>query len=71
MNNLTSGLTNLRNLITPHEAASILGVSPGSLMVWRSTGRYDLPFVKVGSKVMYNPADVQAFIERRTCNQTA
>ena len=57
---------NLNALIRPDEAASILGISPGTMMVWRSTGRWNLPFVKVGSRVMYNPDDIQAFIERRT-----
>ena len=60
----------LNTLITPGEAASILGISPGTMMVWRSTGRWNLPFVKVGSRVMYNPDDIQAFIERRTHTQT-
>jgi predicted site-specific integrase-resolvase len=62
--------SNLNNLITPDEAAGILGVSPGTLMVWRSTGRYDLSFVKCGSKVMYHPDDIQSFIKRRTRAQT-
>lgn len=66
MNNRSNTLLNIQQLITAEQTAHILGISPGSLTVWRSTGRYDLPFVKVGSKVMYNPADVQAFIERRT-----
>lgn len=61
---------NLNALIRPDEAASILGISPGTMMVWRSTGRWNLPFVKVGSRVMYNPDDIQAFIERRTHTQT-
>lgn len=58
-------------LITPDQAADILGISEGTLTVWRSTGRYELPFVKVGSKVMYNPDDIQTFIESRTLKHTA
>ena len=63
-------IPNLNALIRPDEAASILGISPGTMMVWRSTGRWNLPFVKVGSRVMYNPNDIQAFIESRTRTQT-
>lgn len=62
---------NLNTLITPDETAAILGVSPGTMMVWRSTGRWNLPFVKVGSRVMYNPDDIQKFIQSRTRTQTA
>ena len=61
---------NNANLITPEQTAQYLGVSIGTLSVWRSSGRWNLPFVKVGSRVMYNPADIQAFIERRTHTQT-
>ena len=58
-------------LLTPDQTAEILGVSSGTLSIWRTTGRWDLPFVKVGSRVMYHPNDIQAFIERRTRVQTA
>ena len=66
----TSGAIPLQSLIPPDQAAQTLGISPGTLQVWRSTGRYKLPFVKVGGRVMYRPEDVQAFIERRTMDHT-
>ena len=47
-------------------AAAMLDVSPGTLSVWRSTGRYNLPFVKIGRKVRYRRADLLAWLERRT-----
>ena len=45
-------------------AAEILGVSPTTLTTWRSTRRYDLPFVKIGNAVRYEERDLLAFIER-------
>jgi len=51
-------------------AAEILGVSPGTLSVWRSTGRYNLPFVKIGRKVRYRRADLLAWLERRVVTQS-
>lgn len=57
-------------LIEPDVAGQALDVSSGTLSVWRSTGRYNLPFVKVGRKVRYRAGDVLAFIERRTQTQT-
>ena len=48
------------------EAATYLGISPQTLAVWACNKRYDLPFIKIGRRVMYRLADLQAFIERNT-----
>jgi len=61
--------TNNTKLIQPNEAAAILGVTASTLTVWRSTGRYTLPYVKVGARVMYQIADIYTFIEQRTIRQ--
>ena len=53
-------------LATPQATGSVLGVTEGTLSVWRCTGRYKLPFVKVGRKVCYRVGDVVAFIKNRT-----
>jgi excisionase family DNA binding protein len=58
----------IARLVGPEEAAKLLGVSPGTLSVWRTTGRYNLPYVKIGQKVKYKIEDLRAFIERRTRN---
>lgn len=59
------------NLTPPECAAAELGVSPQTLAIWRSTGRYDLPYVKIGRKVFYKAEDIQAFIDRRTVGAVA
>ena len=51
------------NLMTPQEAAGYLRLRPSTLATWRSTGRYDLAFVRLGSRVFYRQADLDAFIE--------
>ena len=53
-------------LLPPEEVASLLGITVGTLQVWRSTQRYSLPYVKVGRLVMYQAEAIQAFIENRT-----
>jgi excisionase family DNA binding protein len=53
-------------LLTDDEAAKILGVTPGTLQVWRSTGRYQLPFVKVGRNVRYVKSNLFNWILERT-----
>ncbi|MDF1528705.1 MAG: helix-turn-helix domain-containing protein [Sedimenticola sp.] len=60
----------LHKLLEPETTADVLGVTTGTLQVWRSTGRYNLTYVKVGGRVMYRAEDVQAFIERRLHNHT-
>lgn len=55
-----------KRLLTPDETSELLGVTAHTLSVWRCTGRYKLPFVKVGRSVMYKPADVEKWIEKNT-----
>ena len=53
-------------LYSPEEAAEYLGVVENTLSVWRSTGRYNLPYIKVGRLVRYRLSDLQAFLARHT-----
>lgn len=52
------------------QAADALGVKPNTLAVWRSTGRYNLPFFKVGRLVKYRVSDLAEFLASRTANHT-
>lgn len=50
-------------------AAAALGVQANTLAVWRSSGRYGLPFIKAGRSVKYRISDLAEFIANRTaCN---
>lgn len=51
--------------MTPEETAHVLGVTSGTLSVWRSTKRYSLPYIKIGHKVFYRGRDIESFIESR------
>lgn len=44
------------------EAAEYLGVAPATLSIWRCTGRYVLPYLKIGRKVLYLRSDLDRFI---------
>ena len=57
-------------LVNAKRAAEILGVSAGTLAIWRSTQRYDLPFVKVGRRCLYNMRDIAEFVARGTVRRT-
>ena len=56
----------LNDLLDQNQAAQLLHVTPGTLSVWRSTGRYSIPFVKVGRSVRYRLSDLHSWIESRT-----
>ncbi|WP_236450480.1 helix-turn-helix domain-containing protein [Stutzerimonas stutzeri] len=52
------------------QAAAALGIKASTLSVWRSTGRYNLPFMKVGRLVRYRLSDLAEFLARRTSEHT-
>ena len=54
-----------KELLDARAAAAVLDVTAGTLSVWRSTGRYAIPFIKVGRNVRYRRADLTAWLETR------
>lgn len=48
-------------LLDEHETAELLNVKVATLRRWRWGGK-ELPFVKIGGAVRYDPAEVQAYI---------
>lgn len=59
-------LNSSRELLDPEHTALLLGITPGTLSVWRSVGRYQLPYVQIGRKIMYRRSDLEAWLESRT-----
>ncbi|WP_449412096.1 helix-turn-helix domain-containing protein [Pandoraea soli] len=59
-------------LLSRSDAATFLGIQPQTLAVWACNQRYSLPFVKIGRRVMYRIADLEAFVmaNRRAGNET-
>lgn len=51
------------------DAAEFLGVTVPTLNVWRCTGRYSLPFIRVGRKIRYRLSDLEKFLESRTVGE--
>ena len=56
-------------VVSEKEAAILLGVTAGTLSVWRCLRRYPLPYIKVGRAVRYRLADIEAFMQSRTVAQ--
>ncbi len=57
-------------LLNAADAAEFLGVRMQTLAIWRSTGRYRIPYVKVGRAVRYRRSDLERFLESRTVMHT-
>jgi excisionase family DNA binding protein len=57
-------------LLTPDDVSNILSVSKHTLAVWRSSGRYDLPFIKAGRLIRYRQSDINRFLEKQCCQST-
>lgn len=53
------------DLLNEQQAAAILDIKIGTLQVWRTTGRYKLPFIKIGRNVRYKREDLEAWIVSR------
>ena len=56
-------------LLTTEQAAEWLGVTEGTLKVWRCQKRYSIPFIKVGGRVRYNPQDLENWLASRKVGQ--
>jgi excisionase family DNA binding protein len=54
------------SLLSEDQAALRLGVKSQTLALWRMTGRYDLPFIRVGRLVRYRVADLDRWLDSRT-----
>ncbi len=57
-------------LLTRKEAAEYLGLSEGTLAVWKTTKRYPLAVIKVGRSVRYRQSDLDKFLDDMTDPQT-
>lgn len=53
------------DLMTDAQVAQMLDVSTKTLATWRSTGRYALPFLRIGARIRYRRQDVAAWLESR------
>lgn len=56
----------MNEFLTAAEVATMIGVTPHSLAVWRMHGRYGLPWVRVGGRVRYTQEAVKRWLEQRT-----
>lgn len=58
------------DLLDTRAAAAYLGVVPGTLDVWRCTGRHDLEFLKIGRNIRYERGVLRRFRRARARTHT-
>lgn len=55
-------------LLSPEELSEFLGISVGTLAVWRTNKTYPLPYIKVGSRIRYDREKVLVWLDSRKQN---
>ena len=58
-------MTEYKHLLTPRDAADYIGVTIGTLAVWRCTHRYAIPYIKVGGQIKYRREDLDEWLNSR------
>ncbi|MGB0893160.1 MAG: helix-turn-helix domain-containing protein [Parashewanella sp.] len=61
----------MEKLLSPDEAAQVLGVSKHTLCTWRCTGRHQINYLKIGRLVKYRANDLEKFIERTQSSKSS
>ncbi|MGH9927684.1 MAG: helix-turn-helix domain-containing protein [Pyrinomonadaceae bacterium] len=57
-------------LLSRKEAARYLNLATQTLAVWACTGRYGLPYIKIGNRVRYRLSDLEEFVKTRRVTRT-
>lgn len=65
---MTTAILPANDLLTREQAAAYLSIKPQTLAVWKTTGRYQIPVIKVGRSVRYRRRDLDAWLESRRLN---
>jgi len=60
----------MKQLLNNSAAAKHLGVAAATLQYWRSTGAQEIPFMKVGGRVIYSSSDLDKWLDQHTYRHT-
>ncbi|MCE1004477.1 helix-turn-helix domain-containing protein [Pseudomonas sp. NMI1173_11] len=63
--NIVPAQTTVPDLLTPEQAAQLLGLSVKTLATWRSTGKHALPFTRCGARIRYQRSELVAWLAGR------
>lgn len=71
MNNILHSISKIMitlpnsKLLSAKEAAQMLGIKKPTLALWRLK-KLNLPYVRIGGKIMYRENDIITFLEKNT-----
>ena len=51
-------------MLSTKRAAQYLGFETNTLAVWRSNGRHNLKFVRIGRSIRYRKSDLDRFLDK-------
>lgn len=71
LSTLGQQLLNKTGLLSNAEAAEYLGIAPQTLTIWRCIKRYNISFIRVGSRIKYRKEDLDAWLISRTISKRA
>ena len=49
-------------LLSNEEAADYLGIKTNTLTIWRTTKRFEIPYIQIGRKIKYKKSDLDKFL---------
>lgn len=60
---MTTTTVDIDRLLTETETAEVLGVRPGTMRHWRTTGRVGQPpYVRLGRQIRFRSSDLAAYV---------
>tara|TARA_B110000211_G_scaffold74250_1_gene86529 strand:- start:55 stop:270 length:216 start_codon:yes stop_codon:yes gene_type:complete len=60
----------MQQLLNNSAAAQHIGVAAATLKYWRSTGAQEIPFIKVGGRVVYASSALDKWLKQHTFKHT-
>ena len=60
----------MKSLVTAAEASNQITAPEATLQYWRTTGAQNLPFIKIGRRVMYRQSDIDQWLGQHTFKHT-
>ena len=60
----------MKQLANNSAAANHIGIAAATLQYWRTTGAQNLPFIKIGRRVMYRQTDIDQWLDQHTYRHT-
>lgn len=58
----------VKEFLNTKQISEMLNVTEGTIAVWRSSNRHDIPYIKLGKKILYDPERIQEWLKSKSVN---